>query len=280
MGRRPRARQRPRAHALHRCGASFIATRHAHAWLPAQAPHITMHQAAASRCSRMHVERAAAGGEGDLRKPGGKQALGRMRAHLVGRRRRHQKCREPAARTADRHVLAVKRYPFFFFSYFTKFSPVRTSARVGRFQVQQGIMMEKFMVKRGTLASARGPRPSTETGIARAETLGPDGGQRIWKPGPDAAAGPSGAQESAPILFPSASMHWGNSGGARGGGPRGMGDEGGRPGAGTRHVTQPPAGAPAGGRASTVVPGARLSHSIITPHKTKNVDRGVAPERE
>ena len=84
------------------------------------------------------------------------------------------------------------------------------------------------MVKRGTLASAGGPRPSTETGIARAETLGPDGGQRIWKPGPDAAAGPTGAQESAPILFPSGSMHSGNSGGARGGGPRGMGEEEGR----------------------------------------------------
>ena len=111
----------------------------------------------------------------------------------------------------------------------------------------------KFMVKRGTLASAGGPRPSTEMGIARAETLGPDGGQRIWKPGPDAAAGPTGAQESAPILFPSCSMHSGNSGGARGGGPRGMGEEGGRPGAGTRHATQPPAGAAAGGRASTVV---------------------------
>ena len=120
-----------------------------------------------------------------------------------------------------------------------------------------------------TPAAAGGPCQSAETGIARAETLGPDGGQRIWKPGPDAAAGPTGAQESAAILFPSASMHSGNGGGARGGGPRGMGEEGGRPGAGTRHATQPPAGAPAGGRASTVVPGARLSHSIITPHKTK-----------
>ena len=79
---------------------------------------------------------------------------------------------------------------------------------------------KKSMVKRGTLASAGGPRPSTETGIARAETIGPDGGQRIWKPGPDAAAGPTGAQESAPILFPSGSMHSGNSGGSRGGGPR------------------------------------------------------------
>ena len=108
----------------------------------------------------------------------------------------------------------------------------------------------------------------TETGIARAETLGPDGGQRIWKPGPDAAAGPTGAQESAPILFPSGSMHSGNSGGSRGGGPRGMGEEGGRPGAGTRHATQPPAGAPAGGRASTVVSGARLSQRVLVDINT------------
>ncbi len=91
------------------------------------------------------------------------------------------------------------------------------------------------------------------TGIARAETLGPDGGQRTWKSGPDAATGPTGAQESAPILFPSGTMHSGKKGGTRGGGPRGMGEEGGRPGAGTRHATQPPAGAAAGGRASTVV---------------------------
>ena len=120
------------------------------------------------------------------------------------------------------------------------------------------------MVKRGTLASAGGPRPSTETGIARAETLWPDGGQRIWKPGPDAAAGPTGAQESAAILFPSASMHSGNVGGARGGGPRGMGEEGGRPGAETRHATQPPAGAPAG----------QTTHTWIRQGSTRNRDRG------
>ena len=129
-----------------------------------------------------------------------------------------------------------------------------------------------MVVKRGTLASAGGPRPSTETGIARAETLGPDGGQRIWKPGPDAAAGPTGAQESAPILFPSGSMHSGNSGGSRGGGPRGMGEEGGRPGAGTRHATQPPAGAPAGGRASTVVSGARLSQRVLVDGSNTGLD--------
>jgi len=109
------------------------------------------------------------------------------------------------------------------------------------------------MLRSGSLASAGGPRQPAETGIDRAETLGPGGGQRTWKPGPDAAVGPTGAQESTPSLFPSGSTYSGKSGGARAGGPRGMGEEGGRPGAGTRHATQPPAGAAAGGRASTVV---------------------------
>jgi len=52
------------------------------------------------------------------------------------------------------------------------------------------------MLRGGNLASAGGPSPPAVTGIARAETLGPDGGQRTWKPGPDAAVGPTGAQES------------------------------------------------------------------------------------
>ena len=109
---------------------------------------------------------------------------------------------------------------------------------------------EKFMLKGGTLESAGGPRQSAETGIARAETLGPDGGQRTWKPGPDGAEGPTGAQESAHSLFPSGTPNPGKRAGARGGGPRGMGEEVGRPGAGARHATQPPAGTAAGGRAS------------------------------
>ncbi len=58
------------------------------------------------------------------------------------------------------------------------------------------------MLRSGNLASAGGPSQPAETGFARAETLGPDGGQRTWKPGPDAAVGPTGAQESAPSLFP------------------------------------------------------------------------------
>jgi hypothetical protein len=80
---------------------------------------------------------------------------------------------------------------------------------------------KKFMLKGGTLASAGGPRQSAETGIARAETLGPDGGQRTWKPGPDGAEGPTGAQESAHSLFPSGTPNPGKRAGARGGLGRG-----------------------------------------------------------
>ena len=123
--------------------------------------------------------------------------------------------------------------------------------------------VRQLMLRGGSTGSAGGPRQPAETGIDRAENLGPGGGQRTWKPGPDAAVGPTGAQESTPILFPSARTSSGESGGARAGGPRGMDEEGGRPGAGTRHATQPPAGAAAGGRASTVA-----THAI-TLHDTK-----------
>ena len=123
--------------------------------------------------------------------------------------------------------------------------------------------VRQLMLRGGSTGSAGGPRQPAETGIDRAENLGPGGGQRTWKPGPDAAVGPTGAQESTPILFPSARTSSGNIGGARAGGPRGMDEEGGRPGAGTRHATQPPAGAAAGGRASTVA-----THAI-TLHDTK-----------
>ena len=47
------------------------------------------------------------------------------------------------------------------------------------------------MLTGGTPAAAGGPRQSAETGIARAETLGPDGGQQTWKPGPGVAEGPT-----------------------------------------------------------------------------------------
>ena len=98
------------------------------------------------------------------------------------------------------------------------------------------------MVTGGTRAAAGGPRQSAETGIARAETLGPDVGQRTWKPGPGVAEGPTDAQESAHSLFPSGIPNPGKRAGAHGVGPRGMGEEVGRPGAGARHATQPAPG--------------------------------------
>jgi hypothetical protein len=63
-----------------------------------------------------------------------------------------------------------------------------------------------FMLTGGTPAAAGGPRQSAETGIARAETLGPDVGQRTWKPGPGGAVGPTDAKESAHNLFPLGSI--------------------------------------------------------------------------
>ena len=105
------------------------------------------------------------------------------------------------------------------------------------------------MVTGGTRAAAGGPRQSAETGIARAETLGPDGGQQTWKPGPGGAEGPTDAKESPHNLFPLGKPKPGKGAGARGGGPRGMDEEVGRPGAGARHATQPAPGTAAGGRA-------------------------------
>ena len=85
----------------------------------------------------------------------------------------------------------------------------------------------------GTRAAAGGPRQSAETGNARAETLGPDGGQQTWKPGPGVAEeGPTDAKESPHILFPLSMPTPGEGAGAGGGGPRGMGAAVGRPGAG------------------------------------------------
>jgi hypothetical protein len=108
----------------------------------------------------------------------------------------------------------------------------------------------KFMLTGGTPAAAGGPRQSAETGIARAETLGPDGGPRTWKPGPGGTEGPTDAKEPAHNLFPLGMLTPGKGAGARGGGPRGMGEEVGRSGARARHATQPAPGTAAGGRAS------------------------------
>jgi len=57
------------------------------------------------------------------------------------------------------------------------------------------------MVKDGIRAAAGGLRQSAETGNARAETLGPDGGQQTWKPGPGGGAGLTDAKESTQNLF-------------------------------------------------------------------------------
>ena len=84
-----------------------------------------------------------------------------------------------------------------------------------------------------TRAAAGGPSQSAETGNARAENLGPDGGQQTWKSGPGGAEGLTDAKESPHILFPLSMPTTGEGAGA-GGGPRGMGSEVGRPGAGAR----------------------------------------------
>ena len=55
-------------------------------------------------------------------------------------------------------------------------------------------------------------------------------------------------KESAHNLFPSGMLKPGKGAGAREGGPRGMGEEVGRPGEGARHATQPAPGTAAGGR--------------------------------
>jgi len=105
------------------------------------------------------------------------------------------------------------------------------------------------MVTVATRAAAGGPRQSAETGNARAETLGTDGGQQTWKPGPGGAEGPTDAKESPHILFPLSIPTQGEGAGGGGGGPRGMGAEVGRPGAGARHAAPPAPGTAAGGRA-------------------------------
>ena len=122
---------------------------------------------------------------------------------------------------------------------------------------------------RGRLAAHQ----SAETGIARAETLGPDGGQRTWKPGPDGAEGPTGAQESAHSLFPSGTPNPGKRAVARGGGPRGMGEEVGRPGAGARHE-QPSAGTAAGRRANTGVAYTMQQHGVLVDNNNTRLGGG------
>jgi hypothetical protein len=103
------------------------------------------------------------------------------------------------------------------------------------------------MVTGGTRAAAGGPRQSAETGNARAETLGPDGCQQTWKPGPGGAEGLTDAKESTHLLFPLSMPTPGEGAGAGGGGPRGMGAAVGRPGAGARHAARSGSGNSGGG---------------------------------
>ena len=128
------------------------------------------------------------------------------------------------------------------------------------------------MLTGGTPAAAGGLRQLAETGIARAETLGPDGGQRTWKPGPGGSEGPTDAKESAHNLFPSGMLKPGKGAGARGGGPRGMGEEVGRPGAGPRHATQPAPGTAAGGRAITGAESTMAQHGMLADNKDTRKD--------
>ena len=116
---------------------------------------------------------------------------------------------------------------------------------------------------------AGGPRQSAVTENTRAETLGPDGGQQTWKPGPGGAEGPTDAKESTHILFPLSMPTPGEGTGAGGGGPRSMGAAVGRPGARARHAARPVPGTAAGGRAI------RGSVSTIAQHGTPTDNTGT-----
>jgi hypothetical protein len=126
----------------------------------------------------------------------------------------------------------------------------------------------------GGTPAAGGPRQSAETGIARAETLGPDGGQRTWKPGPGGAEGPTDAKESAHDLFRSGMLKPGKRAGARGGGPRGMGEEVCRPVAGARHATQLAPGTAAGGRAITGAAPTTTRHGMLADNTDTKLGGG------
>ena len=143
-----------------------------------------------------------------------------------------------------------------------------TSLKVSELRQRLGedtnlLMNVRFMVTGGTRAAAGGPRQSAETGNARAETLGPDGGQQTWKPGPGVAEeGPTDAKESPHILFPLSMPTPGEGAGAGGGGPRGMGAAVGRPGAGARHAARPAPGTAAGEEQAKKTATA-ITHTII-----------------
>ena len=130
------------------------------------------------------------------------------------------------------------------------------------------------MVTVATRAAAGGPRQSAETGNARAETLGPDGGQQTWKPGPGGAEGPTDAKEFSHDLFLSGMLQPRKRAGPRGGGPRGVGEEVGRPGAGARHATQSSAGTAAGRRANTGVAYTMPQHGVLVDNNNTRLGGG------
>jgi len=118
----------------------------------------------------------------------------------------------------------------------------------------------EFMVTGGIPAAAGGPRQSAETGNARAETLGPDGGQQTWKPGPGGTEGPTDAKESPHNLFPLGMPKPGKGAGARRGGPRAMVAE-------ARHAAQPAPGTAAGGRSIRGAASTIAQHGTLADNK-------------
>ena len=116
-------------------------------------------------------------------------------------------------------------------------------------------------------------RQAAETGNARAETLGPDGAQQTWKPGPGGAAGLTDAKESTHVLFPLEMPTPGEGAGAGGGGPRGMGAVG-RTGAGARRVARPAPGTAAGGRAIRGAVSTIAQHGTSADNKSTRLGWG------
>jgi len=130
------------------------------------------------------------------------------------------------------------------------------------------------MVKDGIRASAGGLLQKAETGNDREETLGPDGGQQTWKPGPGGAAGLTDAKESTQNLFWLKMARQGKETGAGGGGPRDMGAAVVKPGAGALRATWPAPGTTAGEQAVKSATSTIAWHKTSTDNKNTSLDRG------
>jgi hypothetical protein len=133
---------------------------------------------------------------------------------------------------------------------------------------------KKIMVKDGIRAAAGGARQSAETGNAQAETLGPDGGQQTWNPGPGGAAGLTDAKEYTQNLFRLKMTRPGKETGAGGGGPRDMGAAVGKPGAGALRVTRPAPGTTAGEQTVKSATSTIAWHKTSADNKNTRLDRG------